>query len=175
MEENILITEGKFDNLLLQKVLSKNLLEKVKISEGMGQSSALSLARSFAAKGNNKILLVIDTDTFDENTIKEKFNYAESVLKMITSNSDVRIIQFVPEVDSLLFMDKTFIESFFDTKISDLEFSLYQRDPKFAYVQLSKGKSVKDVRQKILSEIDENVIKTIQSNSKIKDIENFFM
>lgn len=162
---NILITESKVDAQLLQKVLSKDLLANVQIIEGNGSSSALSLARSFGIKENKRILLILNINSFDTNIIEEKLNYVKS----FTSVSDIKIIEFLPELSSILFMDKTFIERIFDTKLSDLEWSLLQRDPQFAYSHFHPH-----TFQEMINKIDTNLVEIIQTNPKIKDIETFF-
>jgi len=172
MTNQYVITEGKFDKELLEKILPDSIKNKTNIVEGMGSSSSLSLARSYYAKGENKIVLVFDSDTFDERQINEKQNFAESALKMIPSNSEMKVVIFVPELDSLLFIDKKFIEQHFAKKLTAMEYEIFKRDPKFAYVKLG-GSNINKTRFSLLNKINEQIKSEMLKNSKINEIVEF--
>ena len=115
MFEQIVVTEGKFDRELLEKVLPGEIAAKTLIVEGMGPSSALSLARSYYAQGK-RVLIVLDSNTVDEESILERKAFVESALQMLGSGAEAKVILGVPGLDALLFTDKDFIEGYFSKK-----------------------------------------------------------
>ncbi len=174
MKENIIVTEGKFDRALLEKVLPPKIRENAQIVDGRGDMSALSLARSYCLKGDYQVLLVIDSDTLDEGKIREKRNFAEHYFKMVTSPSKFKVVMLVPELEALFFADKKFIEDYFKRSISDLEFDLFKRDPGYALKSLSGGEPFASLRDNLLGKIDDNMIQKINREPAVREIVDYF-
>jgi hypothetical protein len=170
----IIVTEGKFEKALLESILPIETMSKIKIEAGMGSSSALSLARSYYVNGDNRVLVALDSYTNNEQQIREKKSFTESFLNMYPSNSEMKVVVFIPELEALFFTDKHFIESYFGKNISPTEFELYKRDPEYALEQLSGGKPAKNIRLDILNKIDDSVRKKIIADPSIKEVINYF-
>jgi len=172
--KQVIVTEGKFDKALLEKVLPEEIIAKTKIDAGMGATSALSLARSYCINGANKILVVIDSDSNNERQIYEKKSFAESFLSFSPSNSEMKVVLFIPELESIFFADKSFIEKYFGKEITPTEFDLYKRDPEYALEKLSGGKLPKNIRLDLLNHIDSEIKGKIRNEPGVKEIIEYF-
>jgi hypothetical protein len=175
-ELKYIITSGKFETDLIQKVLPNDLLQNTKVVTGAGDTSALSLARSYYTEKKSKILLLVEAETFDDDKVAEKKKLYENMIYAVPGNSEIKIIVFVPEIESLLFIDKHFIENFFGKTLSDFEFDLAQRDPKFGMIRLKGDQkySSNQIAYDLLNQINQDVIGKIQKSNQIQEIINFF-
>lgn len=173
--KNILIVEGQLEQELLTTVLPIEFLGVVKIIVGAGEASAISLARTAAVQNYDKILLVIDSECPSDSIENEKALIADSTIKMVASNSQIKVV--VITTVGLLLEDKLFLEEYFHTEISDLEYELYKRDPLYALVKLSNqnGKmSAKQIAKQLIGSMSVNLKEKILKNQKIQEIINFF-
>ena len=170
----IIVTEGKYDKKLLEKVLPDYITSKTIIDNGAGFSSALSLASSYYIRGDNKILVIIDSDTNDKEKLREKKDSSEKFLDRFSDSSKIKLVLSVPELEVLFFTDKGFIEKYFNAHLSDTEYELYKRDPKYAFEKLSNGKRFIDVRNELLENIDTELKNKMINEKPIQEIIEYF-
>ena len=152
------------------QILPQNILTTTKIVEGMGYSSAISLAKSIFINGNARVLLVLDSDTTDENEIKEKENYIKNTFNLISSDSDYKVLYLVPEIETLFFVDKSFIENIFTIQMNDREFELSKSNPKSSIKKLAKNMDYYKVVDNCLNNLPNDVIQKIQHAPVINEM-----
>lgn len=160
--KNFIITEGSFDKKVLEKILPYNILKTNMLVEGMGYSSAVSLAKSIFLNGNAKILLVLDADTTDEQQIKEKENYIKNTFNLISSDSEYKLLYVVPEIESLFFVDKDFIEKTFKIQMNETEFELSKLNPKSSLKKMTKEADYTQTINFWLNTLPSDIIKKMQ-------------
>jgi len=171
--KNILIAESQLEQDLMLAVLPTDFLSKLKIVVAAGETSAISLARSAALQSYDKVLLVLGAYFPSDNTLKEK--EAKEIINMVASNALIEVV--VISVEHLLLLDKSFLENYFNTSISNLEYELYQRDPQFALEKLTREKenaSAKQIARELIANMSDDLRKKILKNEKLQSIIDFF-
>ncbi len=168
--KNYIITEGSFDKKFLEKILPQNVLSNTKLVEGMGYSSAISLAKSIFLNGNARVLLVLDSDTTDENEIKEKGNYIKNTFNLISSDSEYKLFYLVPEIEALFFVDKNFIEKTFAIQMNEREFELSKSNPKSSLKKLSKNVDYYKTIDNCLNILSNDIIQKMQKTPVIDEM-----
>lgn len=78
MMQKIIVTEGKPESLLLEKVLAG--FENVKIKTGLDYSSALSLAKTVLVYHKQPVLLLLDTNSNEPTEIADRDEFVRSYL-----------------------------------------------------------------------------------------------
>jgi len=168
--KNYIITEGSFDKKFLEKVLPPYILTNTRLIESMSDSSAVSLARSIFLNGNSKVLLALDANTTDENEIKQKESYVRNNFNLISSDSEYKVSYFIPEIESLLFVDKNFIERLFMIQMNEFEFELSKSNPKSSLKKLSKNEDYRKIIDNCLNDLPEDIIRKIQKTQVIDEM-----
>jgi hypothetical protein len=119
MKKTFLVVEGRAAASLLKKNLSKRGLKKIRLVEGQGRSSALSLARSILITHHTPVILLMNADTVNPDRLREQ----EDLLNMLLSNSAVhtpfKLLLATPDLETmpakslmnLLAQIDTFVES----------------------------------------------------------------
>lgn len=167
-----IVVEGKFDKKVFEKLLPKKILKETNIIISEGYTSSISLAKSIYSNGNNKTIIVADSDSVDENEISEKYNFIKKSFEYIPSNSMYKIVLFTPEIEKLFFFDKSFVESFFKIKLSDYEIEAAKRDPRFFINRYSDNENNFRVeRERLLKKLSKkNIEMIVEKNIEINNI-----
>ncbi|MBD2386277.1 hypothetical protein [Cylindrospermum sp. FACHB-282] len=166
-----IITEGKTDREILQRLLPQHLLKDTKIVEGVGSYGARSLASSLMATRSTPVALVIDADTEDESQISEKSDLVKSLLHQVFHGIPFQVSLAVPEIEIILLQDKSLIEKIAKRSFTNLEWQFAQSQPKrFLAEVFGKDTPVIDT---ILSNISDDDIKILQQHPLIQDLINF--
>lgn len=122
MENITIITEGDFDAQVLKKVLEgKQFSFRYEILSASGYSSALSKAKSLLTVSNNRIILLLDSDSVYLSEINEKQSFVNSYLHTSRSNT-IKVVWSIPEFEIVFlnnkkFMDKALINKDIDSSI----------------------------------------------------------
>lgn len=170
-----LIFEGEFDQLVITRIIPKELLVGCKLVVGAGYTSSISIGKSIYSRGDNDVALVVDSDTMDEKEVDERYSYIKSSFGTIPSNSKLEIIMFTPEIEKVFFYDKDFVESFFERKFTNFELMSALRDPQF-YMRYyyRKDISLNNLRIIMLDNLTEDARRIIQQEcEELKKISNF--
>ncbi len=108
--KTIILTAGNFDVKILQCLLPTSILEKTVLVPSTGFSGAISKAKSFAIQLTNKIILVLDADTFNDDDILEKRDNIEYIFKSIGKEDNVDLFLFKPYIE-IIFAESNVIKN----------------------------------------------------------------
>jgi len=111
MAKNVtIITEGKFDAEALTEILKdKNLGAEYKIISAGGYSSALSKARSLLSFGDQKVLLLLDTDSVEKDKIDEKKEFVDFYVSGKNNSEYFKAVWAIPEFEIIFLKNKKFL------------------------------------------------------------------
>lgn len=163
MKKNYIVTEGPADIVILKKILNNQILKNTEILGGAGYPTIVSLARSLLSSKNCRVAILIDSDSIDEKTINERYNYVFNNLNSIDTDKNFKIFLFIPSIEKSLFennVDKEKYKNFFPFKnnrknINDLN----------NFMELLSPREIEKIRQS--SNIEELII-------FLNDDRNFF-
>jgi len=168
--KNYIITENGFDKKIIEKILPKNILSHTKLIESGGYSSAVSLARSVFLNGDAKVLLLLDAGTTDEDEIEKKEDFIINYFNLISSDSEYKILYFIPGIEELFFIDKNFIEKTFMIQINEFEFEILKNDPKSSLKKISKNDDYRKIIFNNINNLSDETITKIQKTNIVDEI-----
>jgi len=157
-EKIVLLTEGKSDVEILTKVLPSDLVSKIEFIPSMGYSGALSKAKSLAVRLNNKIILVLDSDTNSEFETQEKKEQIESIFRSIGKSESTTVFLFQPEIEVIFSESK----SFSDAHENELKKMRHLYNYK-EFRQLVR-------RPNVLKNLTEQQLNSIRTETSLKDL-----
>jgi hypothetical protein len=112
-----IVTEGSFDEKLLQKLLPGDLRQAVGIVAAGGLSAVKSMARSLAIKRNVPILIVVDSDSLEPRAIADRRVDINEIVAYV-STQPVEVILAVPQMEAVLFHDRPLLTQWFGDRIT---------------------------------------------------------
>lgn len=101
--KKILICEGYSDATILRTIFAAIDMIEVKIMEGGGKSSAISLGTSFALNGGARVAIVVDADTTDPDLLKEQQSIFNDLVSRIPYSGSCRLFLAVPTLEEAIF------------------------------------------------------------------------
>ncbi len=129
--KTIVITEGRFDAAVLEKIFkSANLLDKTNVLPADGYSSALSKAKTYLSVHKSRVMLILDTDSVYENEILEKQEFVKSYVNYSWYPDRCKIIWFSPELETLLLHNKEFVSAVSLKPVSDFDINIGSSSPR---------------------------------------------
>ncbi|MEI7584767.1 hypothetical protein [Runella sp.] len=135
----IIITEGEFDAKVLQKLLKdRKLPVKYEILSAYGYSSALSKVKSLMTIRNNKIILLLDTDTIEKNEIRQKEDFVNSYVNTNLIKDNFKTFWSIPEFEIIFLDNKKFLTELTHKKFNKDFLDLAKTSPRRTLESISK-------------------------------------
>lgn len=141
----VIITEGRTDQLLLERLLESLALPKqqYQVMAAAGQSSAESLARTYLADSDFPVALVLDADTTEEERVREQELILNESLRSVGPSRPFLVLLAKPEVAECLFEDRATAEALFGKALTDEQWTRAQFQPYRVARELVYGPNVK--------------------------------
>jgi hypothetical protein len=171
MKQAYLVTESKSDAEILKALLPKSIVRFSELVAKSGSYSALSSAATLLAVQHLPVALVINTNMLNELLVQEKVNALRELLRQSAAGVRYEIFPAVPEIETVFFQDRHFIESLADKTFTDMEWQFAKRSPKEALIYLL-GNSL-PLNKKILGKLDEATIRILQTHPLIIKLTDF--
>lgn len=129
--KSVIITEGRADQLLLERLLESLELPKqlYQVVAAGGRSSAESLARTYLADSDYSVALVLDADTNDEERVREQELILDESLRSVGPSRPFLVLLAKPEIAVCLFEDRTTAEDLFGKALADEQWTRAQFQP----------------------------------------------
>jgi hypothetical protein len=134
-----IVVEDKQDAALIRALLKSDFdltTDGIKIVEGNGYSGAESLTRTLLITRQQPVILVVNADSNDP---RERQQFLESSIGQYADRRLWKVLVAVPALESILFTDRSVVESLVETEASDLALIQGQYEPKKALERLSPG------------------------------------
>lgn len=164
------ITERNFNAELLQKILSAEVLQNVKIVPAGGYSSATSLARSMLYTPGKYVIIAVDAGSNNEVDVLERYYFLRDYMRMGASEKRFTIHLFKPEIEHVFFEDKKVLETIVGKKVSDLELELAALQPRLGLSKLS-GMSLYEMSNGVLlNRLSNKIIQQLRQTEDIKKL-----
>ncbi len=134
-----IITEGEFDAKVLKKLLSgKAFNNHIDILSANGYSSALSKVKSLLTLRNKKVILLLDTDTVENDAIKEKEDFVNYYINTTLNKDNFKAFWAIPEFEIVFLNNKKFVEELTHQTINDELMEFAKTSPKKLLATISK-------------------------------------
>jgi hypothetical protein len=112
-----IVTEGSLDEKLLKQLLPEDLLRDVGIVAAGGLSDGISMARSLAVKRQVPLLMIVDADSVEPRLIGERRSEIKNIVAGVAVSA-VEVILAVPQLEAVLFHDRTLLTQWFGDRIT---------------------------------------------------------
>lgn len=167
MNNTIIITEGKFDSLVLSKILNYfNPEFQYKIFSAEGYSSALSKAKSYLSL-NKKVLLVTDSDSFIDTEINERRQFIESYIN-VKNKQLFKSVLMIPEFEVVFLNNEVFVKKYLNLYLENHLLETLKYSPR-----KTLENHLKIRREKLLDMMSEDIISAFKSDKYILEVQNF--
>jgi hypothetical protein len=172
----VIVTEAEADKSLLLSILGAVIdAGTIKVMAAGGKSSALSLARSLLLTRSNRVGLLVDSDTVDEQRISEERASLDDALKAMAPRSRYAIFLAVPEIEATLLSEPAVTERLFGRRLSPEESVQARFEPRRVVQKLLEERAAAARRQVRLEEVlaDQNVLRDLADQPLIRTVRQF--
>ena len=167
MARPYVITEGKLDAEILQRLLPATIAQNVIFVDGGGKYGAKSMASTLLVTRQRPVALVIDADTLDPAVLQEQQDSARALLRQVSPGVPFEVFLAKPEIEEVFFQDQALVERILQTTFTPREWEYIQYDPKKLLAENSMPV------QAILDQLSEADIQLLREHSLIKEIGQF--
>jgi len=171
MKQAYLVAEGDSGVEILKKFLPRAITRSIEFVAGSNDYYALSKAGAILAVKHLPVALVINTYTLNESTIQEQVDSLRYLLRQAAAGVRFEIFPAVPEIESVFFQDRRFIEKLAKKTFTDMEWNFAKLNPKEALAYLL-GNSA-PLNSKILHRLTDETIRVLQQHSLIARLSEF--
>lgn len=169
-KEIAIVTEGELEAKVLEKLLrSKKHDSQFTIYPSSGFSSALSAVNTLLSLKESKVLLVLDTDSVDEQRIEEKKDFVNFYVNQKAHEDDLKIVWAIPEFEVIFLNNKKFVQALTDEVMDDKILDIGKLAPKKTIEKIS-GKN-KDAYLPLFEASD--ISEEFHKDKLIKEIEAY--
>lgn len=126
--QKFVVTEGRTDSLLLERVLGY--LKQVEIKTGSGYSSALSIASTILIYHEKPVLLMVDADSNEQTEIEERKRFVHNYLETTIPGAVFKVIFVKPELEAIFFQDASVAEHLLNRPLTQAELESARLHPK---------------------------------------------
>jgi hypothetical protein len=171
MNEPMLITEGQDDVTLLRSILDDGAMSAIKYISAGGWSGADALARSYLTDPDVRVAVVVDADTLDANGAAERKRFLERSLGQIAPHSRWCAVVVVPEIEALLFENRSMIEGLLGKPVDPTEFVRGKYEPKTVLSELMPGVRLNHLYSRLAS-VD---LSALRNRPEIEELSRFLL
>ncbi|NER21415.1 MAG: hypothetical protein F6J96_12045 [Symploca sp. SIO1C2] len=166
-----LVTEGKSDADILNKLLPERYLKNTQLVVGGSKYSAQSLAGTILAVKSLPVALVIDADTDNESVIQEKSELVHQLLYQASPGIPFKVFTAVPELEAVFCYQQSVLERILKTSIDELTWQVARQHPK-AFLTKNLGQEPLLI-ESILSNLDDEMMQLLQQHPLIQELTEF--
>jgi hypothetical protein len=171
MSRAYVVTASQSVGDLLKQILPESVAADVYFVNGESPYGAESMADTILAVKHVPVVLVMNANTNNESMIREQAEELGYLLRQSAAGVPFKLAIAVPEVESVFFQDRQFVEELTQQKFTDLEWQLIQRHPKELLDTLPGGSAA--FVKAALSSLNENRLQLIQTHPLIQEIIQF--
>ncbi len=171
MKQAYLITEDKPDVEIIKKLLPKSIVRSIEVvAVGAGSDHVVGWANTLLMTKQLPVAAVIKTHTLNETMIQERIDLLRY---LVVRPADIRfeIFPAVPEIETVFFQDRRFIERLANRSFTEMEWKFAKLHPKEALTYLL-GNSV-PLNKKILDKLTDENIRVLQTHPLIVKLSDF--
>jgi len=173
MTQVYVVTEGKLGAEILKRLLPEDILRNTKFIAGSGIYSAQSLACSILVAKRAPVALVVDADTKDRLTIRERGDFSNELLRRASPGIPFEVLLAIPVIEIVFLQDKSLLERLTHRNFTNLEWELAQFQPKEFLSHVLKEHSTGSNIEVMFSELTEETIDVFQKHPLICELSKF--
>lgn len=169
-----IITKDNFGAALLKRTLPPEFAHEVEFVVGGSGSAAISMARSLLVRRQMPVVLVLDADSVDPNTIRDRQDSATTALLEVSINTPVKVILVAPELEALFFERRGAILShLLDRDIPERSLNLAVSHPRQALEELLSESEQKVERSQLVDALSNKDVAIVRESAVMQELIQF--
>jgi hypothetical protein len=167
-------TVGPVATRLVLRILRCSLRLDVWIEGNSNRTEAIGAGRaSLSHRYMEPVAVVLDADTLEEGPLHEQRSTVEYLLKTGVSDDRFRLVLAVPQVEAVLFSDRTGLERALGRKIADDDFFEARFRPKAVFQRLVGRRDTERRALAVIDALDEAALRCMAKHPIIHEIAEF--
>ena len=165
-----IFVEGPTDAALVGRLLAD--LEpkaQFRIIVAGDRNAARPLARLQLVTRHEPVILIIDSDTTDEESARAQQNDPNDYLAWGASTTPYKVVQFIPEIEVVFFDDPSVLRAIVGREVDPHIRAAGIQAPRRILEMLTQGRD----RQRIIDALDDDEIETLRKQPIIADLREF--
>lgn len=168
-----IVTEVAFDEHLLRSLIPEDLLNDVGLFAAGGTSAVKSFARSVVVRRQIPTVIVADADSMIPELIEYRRRDIQEIVEILAIDIPVEVILAEPEMECILFYDRSFLTRVFGCDLSEEKIELAKLQPKKALEQLIAQSNKFDNMIELLSVLTDEDIEILRQAPTIQETIQF--
>jgi len=162
------------DNALTARLVERVLADpRVEVVNAKERSTAMMKARSVLLREVEPTVLLLDSDSLEERAIVEDQLEIGGYLQRSSRGLPNRLVLAIPQVESILFTDRTGLEKALERRIDDEDAFEARFRPKAVFYRLLGGDDVEACALGVVERLDESALKRMATHPAIREIQEF--
>jgi hypothetical protein len=174
MKEAYIVTENNNAALLIKKLLPKEINHLVNYLPRTDYNWAQSTASVLVTTKRSPVILVLDADSVDTQTISDRRLVNEELLGF-SAITRFQVILAVPEIEILLFQNRAVLEELLDCEISDMDWVRAEFIPRTILQKLLAANSPTATLEQLLDRLTPPMLAKLQNHPLLQEVTEFLV
>lgn len=166
------VVEGRAGARLVERILAARGQSAIVVESGE-RSAAIMLASSVLAHEHRPTALVVDSNALEERGWADEHGTIDWLLRQAAVRTPYALVMAVPQVQTLLFRDRTTLERALGGRVADEEWFEARYLPRTVLHRLLGGEDVEQREMLLVNTLDEAALKRLSEHPLIAEIEHF--
>lgn len=169
-----LVTESNDATLLIKRLLPDDMANHIKFVPRTDYDWAQSTASVLVRTKPSPVILVLDADSVDPETISDRQVINEELIGF-KKTGRIKVLLAIPEVEILLFQDRTILEELLDCEISAVDWARAEFIPRTILQKLLHDSSQPMTLEEVLDQLTPAMIDKLRQHPLLQEITTFLM
>lgn len=174
MKQAYIVTENPNAALIIEKLLPKELRYTITYVPRTDYRWAQSTASVLVSTKPSPVILVLDADSVDRETISDRQIINEELIGF-RKTGRIKIILAIPEVEILLFQDRAILEELLDCEISAVDWARAEFIPRTILQKLLNDSSQPMTLEAVLDQLTPAMTDKLCQHPLLQEITTFLM
>jgi hypothetical protein len=172
MKPAYLVAEGELDIKLLQRLLPAEIVAQTEFVAAGGAYAARSMAGTLLAERMRPVALVVDSDTQDEQSVREKRETIVSLLRQASASTPFEVFMAVPSVEAVLFQDQSILKNVVESILPETEWQPAQSSP-HQFMEIVHRLNKKQLLSESLENLKTEQFQILRQNPLLTELGHF--
>jgi hypothetical protein len=166
------VVEGRAGARLVERILAARGQSAI-VADSGERSAAIMLASSVLAHERRPTVLVVDSNALEERGWADEHGTIDWLLRQAAVRTPYSLVMAVPQIQTLLFRDRTTLERALGERISDEDWFEARYLPRSVLHRLLGGEEVEQREMRLVNALDDAALRRMSEHPLIAEIERF--
>ncbi len=171
-EKAYIVVEGARDATIVGAILPPELREAAMLTPVGGRSNITSVARTLLVTRRKPVAVLVDTDSVDERSIRDRMQSTQELLKVVAGGIPTKVILLIPTIESVFFQAGVLTKVYGDPLPEEVRF-LARSSPREALERLLAQPHGPKTIEDLLNNLGEDDTAAIRATPPIRELTTF--